>query len=101
MGNAEEIVVTAILEGGRLMLGEQIRSVIVEVIAQIVPDEDLSNLRGDIRIRDQIELDSMDFLDIIMELRKRYGIEVPEDDYIHMATLDGAVAYLEPRMAHL
>jgi acyl carrier protein len=82
------------------MTGEQIRSIIVEVIAQIVPDEDLSNLSGDIRIRDQIELDSMDFLDIIMELRKRYGIEVPEDDYIQLATLDGAVAYLEPRMAN-
>jgi acyl carrier protein len=83
------------------MTREQIRSIIVEVISQILPDEDLSSLRGDIRIRDQIELDSMDFLDIIMELRKRYGVEVPEDDYIELATLDGAVAYLEPRMAHL
>jgi acyl carrier protein len=83
------------------MTREKIRSIIVEVISQILPDEDLGNLRGDIRIRDQIELDSMDFLDIIMELRKRYGVEVPEDDYIQLATLDGAVAYLEPRMAHL
>jgi acyl carrier protein len=83
------------------MTREKIRSIIVEVISQILPDEDLSSLRGDIRIRDQIELDSMDFLDIIMELRKRYGVEVPEDDYIQLATLDGAVAYLEPRMAHL
>lgn len=83
------------------MTREKIRSIIVEVISQILPDEDLSDLRGDIRIRDQIELDSMDFLDIIMELRKRYGVEVPEDDYIQLATLDGAVAYLEPRMAHL
>ncbi|MBM4444794.1 MAG: acyl carrier protein [Chloroflexi bacterium] len=83
------------------MTREKIRAIIVEVISQILPDEDLSNLRGDIRIRDQIELDSMDFLDIIMELRKRYGIEVPEDDYIQLATLDGAVAYLEPRMTHL
>jgi len=43
----------------------------------------------------------MDFLDIIMELRKRYGIEVPEDDYVNLATLDGSVAYLEPRMKEL
>jgi acyl carrier protein len=40
----------------------------------------------------------MDFLDIIMELRKRYGITVPEDDYIKLSTLDGSVAYLEPLM---
>jgi acyl carrier protein len=43
----------------------------------------------------------MDFLDIIMELRKRYGIEVPEDDYMQLATIDSSVAYLEPRMRDL
>jgi len=83
------------------MTKEEIRSTILEIIAQITPDEDLSNLKGDIPIREQVELDSMDFLDIIMELRKRYGIEVPEDDYVQLATLDGSVAYLEPRMRGL
>lgn len=80
------------------MKAEEIRSEILEVIHQIVPDEDLSGLKGDVRIRDQIEMDSMDFLDIIMELRKRYGIMVPEDDYMKLSTLDGSVAYLEPLM---
>jgi len=83
------------------MTASQIRAVILEVIGQILPDEDLSKLKGDVRIRDQVEMDSMDFLDIIMELRKRYGIEVPEEDYMNLATLDSAVAYLEPRMAHV
>jgi len=83
------------------MTKEQIRDTILEIIAQIIPDEDLSNLKGDIPIREQVELDSMDFLDIIMELRKRYGIEVPEDDYAQLATLDSSVAYLEPRMRKL
>jgi len=77
---------------------EEIRAEILEVIAQIVPDEDLDNLKGDISIRDQIEFDSMDFLDVVMELRKRYGVEVPEDDYMELSTLDGSVDYLEPRM---
>jgi acyl carrier protein len=83
------------------MTASQIRAVILEVIGQILPDEDLSKLKGDVRIRDQVEMDSMDFLDIIMELRKRYGIEVPEEDYVNLATLDSAVAYLEPRMTHV
>ena len=83
------------------MTKEKIRSLILEIISEIVPDEDLSNLKGDIRIREQIELDSMDFLDIIMELRKRYGIEVPEGEYMELATLDSSVSYLEPRMKHL
>jgi len=80
------------------MTREEIQSTILDVIAGIVPDEDLSNLKGDVRIRDQIELDSMDFLDIIMELRKRYGVEVPEEDYMELSTLDGSVVYLEPLM---
>jgi acyl carrier protein len=83
---------------GGYMTKEEIKSVLVEIVAEIIPDEDLTNLKVDIPIREQVELDSMDFLDIIMELRKRYGIEVPEDDYIHLATLDSSAAYLEPRM---
>jgi acyl carrier protein len=43
-------------------------------------------------------MDSMDFLDVVMELRKRYGVIVPEDDYMELSTLDGSVAYLEPKM---
>jgi len=80
------------------MKAQDIRAMILEVIHQIVPDEDLSNLKGDVRIRDQIQMDSMDFLDIMMELRKRYGIKVPEEDYMKLSTLDGSVAYLEPLM---
>ena len=80
------------------MKAQDIRAMILEVIHQIVPDEDLSNLKGDVRIRDQIEMDSMDFLDIMMELRKRYGIKVPEEDYMKLSTLDGSVSYLEPLM---
>jgi acyl carrier protein len=80
------------------MKAEEVRATILEVIHEIVPDEDLSELKHDVRIRDQIEMDSMDFLDIIMELRKRYNVTVPEDDYMELSTLDSAVAYLEPLM---
>lgn len=83
------------------MTREEIKTVVLAIIAEIAPDEDLSDIKSDVPFRDQVELDSMDFLDIVMELRKRYGIEVPEDDYQELATLDGSVAYLEPRMKGL
>lgn len=86
------------LERQDLMKADEIRAMITEVIQEIVPDEDVSSLKGDIRIRDQIEMDSMDFLDMLMELRKRYKITVPEDDYMKLSTLDGAVSYLLPLM---
>jgi acyl carrier protein len=40
----------------------------------------------------------MDFLDIVMELRKRYKVEVPEADYGHLASLDSCVTYLAPKL---
>ncbi len=74
-----------------------IRKIIIDIIAEIAPDEDLSNLKDDMRLRDQLELDSMDFLDIVMELRKKYNIEVPEADYSHLESLNSCVEYLEPK----
>ena len=78
---------------------EEIIDAIKDIIHTIAPDEDLSSLAPDVRLREQIELDSMDFLDIVMELRKRYGVHVPEADYKELATLDGCVAYLAPKLA--
>ena len=43
-------------------------------------------------------MDSMDFLDIVMELRKRYRVQVPEEDYEHLVSMAKTVAYLEPQM---
>ncbi|MEX0332330.1 MAG: acyl carrier protein, partial [Puniceicoccaceae bacterium] len=51
----------------------------------------------DVRLRDQLDLDSMDFLDIVMELRKQFGIEVPEEDYQQLASLDSCADYLTPK----
>jgi acyl carrier protein len=81
------------------MSREEIVTAVKDIIASIAPDEDLSELALDVKLREQIELDSMDFLDIVMELRKRYGVQVPEADYPRLATLGGCVEYLEPKLA--
>jgi acyl carrier protein len=75
---------------------EQIRQVILDILARIVPDEDLSDLQDDVPFRQQIELDSMDFLDIVMELRKQYRVQIPEEDYEQLTTMAGTVSYLVP-----
>jgi len=80
------------------MKNEEIVLAVKDIIASIAPDEDLSGLVLDVRLREQIELDSMDFLDIVMELRKRYGVQVPEEDYMQLATLQGCVDYLGPKL---
>ena len=83
------------------MTREEISVSVKEIINNILPEGDCSGVDPDKRLRDQLELDSMDFLDIVMELRKRYGVEVPEGDYPRLATLNSCVDYLEPKMKSL
>jgi Acyl carrier protein len=83
------------------MTKEACKQIVLDIIADIAPDEDLSNIKPDVRLRDQMQLDSMDFLDIVMELRKRHGIEVPEADYIHLSSLDSCAEYLTPKFTAL
>jgi acyl carrier protein len=65
---------------------QQVKEIVLSIIEVVAPDADLSNVRGDVPLREQIGLDSMDFLDIVMELRKRYKVEVPKEDYPQLAT---------------
>lgn len=83
------------------MTGEEIRDAVVDILSDIAPDEDVSNLKEDVAFREQLELDSMDFLDIVMELRKRYRVQIPEEDYPQLASMQSTVKYLEPLMKDL
>ena len=83
------------------MTPAEIKEVILDILEGIAPDEDLGNLKDDVPLREQLELDSMDFLDIVMELRKRYRVQIPEDDYIELATMQSTVKYLTPLMKEM
>lgn len=80
------------------MTPPEIRDVIIDILADITPDDDLTQLNDDVPFRDQLELDSMDFLDIVMELRKRYRVQIPEEDYPELGSMTSTVTYLEPLM---
>ncbi len=80
------------------MTPADIREEILDILSDIAPDDDLSELQDDKSFREQMELDSMDFLDIVMELRKRHRVQIPEEDYPHLASMDSTVTYLEPMM---
>ena len=75
----------------------EVREKIADIISDIALDEDLSTLDDSQPLRDQLDLDSMDFLDIVMELKKRHKIEVPQEDYPRLATMDSCVEYLTPK----
>jgi acyl carrier protein len=83
------------------MTPAEIRDEILDILSEIAPDEDLSNLEDAKSFREQMELDSMDFLDIVMELRKRHRVQIPEDEYPRLASMASTVEYLEPKMRDL
>ena len=79
------------------MTAEQVKQIVIDIINEIAPDEDTSDLKSEVNLREQMDLDSMDFLDIVMELRKQHDIEVPEEDYPKLASLDSCADYLTPK----
>ncbi len=80
------------------MTRDDIAQAVIDIINDILPEGDCDGINPDERLRDQLDLDSMDFLDIVMELRKQYKVEVPEEDYPELASLTSCVNYLEPKM---
>ena len=83
------------------MSRDEIKDVILEIIEDIDEEADLASLDANAPLRDQLDLDSMDFLDIVMELRKRYKLQIPEEEYPQLATLASCVNYLVPRLQHV
>jgi len=83
------------------MTDGEIKVAILDILEGISPDEDLSKLQDELTFREQLELDSMDFLDIVMELRKRYRVQIPEDDYLELRSMASTVTYLGPLMRDL
>jgi acyl carrier protein len=80
------------------MTDAEIKQAILDILEGIAPDENIEGLKDDVPLREQLELDSMDFLDIVMELRKRYRVQISEDDYVELATMQSTVRYLAPLM---
>lgn len=77
---------------------DQVREIVLNIISDIAPDEDVTTIKDEISLREQLDLDSMDFLDIVMELRKRHKVEVPAEDYGQLATMASCVSYLTPKL---
>ena len=79
------------------MTNVEVRSAVANIIADIAIDDDVTAINDATPLREQLDLDSMDFLDIVMELKKRHKIEVPQEDYGKLAAMDSCVEYLTPK----
>ncbi|HMA23098.1 MAG: acyl carrier protein [Gemmatimonas sp.] len=76
------------------MTHDEIKAAVLGALRRIAPEVDPATLRSGLPLRDQADLDSMDFLNFMLELHAALGIDVPEADYPQVATLDGCIAYI-------
>lgn len=76
------------------MTESELERVVAEVLAAIAPEADLSAVKPGADLRDALDLDSMDFLNLVIGLHERLGVEIPEADYPKLFTKGGLLAYL-------
>jgi acyl carrier protein len=76
------------------MTDAEIRALVLDVLGGIAPEADLVALRDEDELRETLDLDSMDFLNLVTALHERTGIDIPERDYPELTTLGGCLAYL-------
>lgn len=80
------------------MTESEFQSLIVQLLGEIAPEIDPKQIQPDVNLREQLDLDSMDFQNFVIALHESTHIDVPERDYAKLLTLNGAVAYLKSRL---
>lgn len=74
-----------------------LRATVLGLVARIAPEVDLAGVPDDADLREEVDLDSIDFLDLMLAIHETLGVDVPEQDYPQCSTLGGLLAYLAAR----
>ncbi len=80
------------------MTREQIKEIIFRVLGEIAPEADLTHIKPDVSFRDQLDIDSMDFLNFVIAIHKETQIDIPELDYPKLLSLNGCLDYLASKI---
>lgn len=78
---------------------QDIRNIIFQTLHGIAPEVGAADLASDQPLRDQVDLDSMDWLNFIVGLHEALHVDIPESDYRKLYTLDDLVGYLQKKLA--
>ena len=76
------------------MTETEVRERIFEILHPIAPEADLNRLDPNENLREALDIDSFDFLNVLIGLNEKFGVNIPESDYRQVSTLKGMVAYL-------
>jgi len=80
------------------MIEAELRQIVLDTLGDIAPEADLAALPPGKDLREELDIDSMDFLNFVIALHEKLGVDIPESDYPQLVTLDGAVAYLRNKL---
>lgn len=78
--------------------GDELRQAVLAVLRDVAPEAELSRLAPDAPIRDQLDVDSIDFMRFLIGINEKLHVDVPEADYPKVATLNGLLRYLRDRL---
>jgi acyl carrier protein len=73
---------------------DELRSHVLEALAAVAPEADVKKLRPNVSLREQLDIDSMDFLNFVIAIHAALKVDIPERDYPKLATIDGCIEYL-------
>jgi acyl carrier protein len=73
---------------------DEIKATVLRALGEIAPEADLAAIKPDVSFRDQLDIDSMDFLNFVIAVHEALHVEIPEADYPKLITLNGCIAYL-------
>ena len=79
------------------LTSDEIRQTVLRLLGEVAPEADLTALKPGVSFRDQLDIDSMDFLNFVILIHKTFGLEIPEADYPKYATLNGCVEQLSDK----
>jgi acyl carrier protein len=80
------------------MTDSELRELVLRELSNIAPEIDPAQIDPKINVRDQVDLDSMNVLDLMVAIHEATGVEIPEADYAKILTIDDFVSYLRPRI---
>jgi acyl carrier protein len=81
------------------MTDAEIREAVLRLLSQVAPEADMASIQPTVRLRDQIDIDSMDALNFLIAVDAELHVDIPEADYPKLTTLDNIVGYLSAALA--
>jgi acyl carrier protein len=81
------------------MTDDEIRGAVLRLLSGVAPEADMASIRPDLRLRDQIDIDSMDALNFLIAVDAELHVDIAESDYPRLTTLNSIVEYLSAALA--